>query len=213
MNHQRNCAIVVVAALLLSACGGEAETDSNEYADSALYIPRTELTSSSQLTTTTGKTWTVIQTPMLDSSLVNIVVYAAGYSSDTLSFALGETDPVTELRLEDLDKDGFQELYIVTQSPDNQAFGTVYGFYPEQDESIVLISFEGATPYTMKEGEPYEGYRGHDKFSFDKGTLTNSIPVFRPDDADESPGGGTRTIAYELTKGNAVMRLRPSKRN
>jgi hypothetical protein len=202
---------LTVSGLWLSSCGG-GQDDVEDVSDSALFIPRTELARTNQLVTMTGKTWIVSQTPMLDSSLISVVVHAIGFSADTISFDLGETDPVTELRVEDLDRDGFQELYILTQSTDKEAYGTVYGLYADQDTSVTIVSFEGATPYTIKEGEPYDGYRGHDQFRFEKGVLTNSIPVFSPDDPDETPGRGTRTIAYELIKGATTVRLQPVKR-
>lgn len=199
----------IASTLLVSGCGSKNENDTADYADSVLYIPRTELATSQRLKTATGMEWVVHQTPMLDSSIVNVRVVANGFPGDSLLFDFGEIDPVTELRTEDLDRDGFQELYIVTQSVGPERYGTIYGLYPDQDQSVTIISYEGATPYTMKEAEPYAGYRGQDQFRFEKGLLTNVVPVYRTEDNDAQPTGGTRTITYELVKDPVAVQLRP----
>ncbi len=201
--------MLVSTIFLLEGCGRVSEDSSGSGADSALYIPRDDLITSNGLRSTTGKTWIVRQTPMLDSSMVSVRVEAIGFSGDTLLFDFGQLDPVIALHAEDLDRDGFQELYIATQSLGAEAYGTLYGLYSMGDDSLTMISYEGATPYTMKEGEPYEGYRGHDSFHFENGKLTNTISVYKPEDTDETPTGGTRTIEYELVNGPVAIRLWP----
>lgn len=197
----------------LSACTGSSDSTTDEGGDSAMYIPITDLSSVSQLKSRTGISWLVSQTPMLDSSLVNVMVQAKGIPGDTLSVDFGEVDPVLEVRLDDLDHDGFQELYVITQSVGPEAFGTIFGMYSSRDTSLTVISYEGATPYQMKEGEPYVGYRGHDRFRFDQGELTNTFPVYKPDDEDDQPTGGESTVVYELVRGQASLLLRPKSRD
>ncbi len=195
--------------LIMSACSGSSDESGDGEQDSTLYIPRTELAKRNELKSTTGVTWIVNQVPMLDSSLVNVTVEVQGISSDTVSLDFGEVDPVLAIQLEDLDKDGFQELYIITQSMSAESSGTILGMYSNEDKSLALISFEGATPYHMKEGEAYEGYRGHDHLVFKKGVLTNTFPVYRPEDSDDKPTGGERTLTYTLLKGPSSVLLRP----
>lgn len=211
----RAFAVSIVAVWLLAmpflfgSCSGSSDSTEGDGLDSALIIPRSDLATSNELKSPTGVTWIVHQTPMLDSSLVNILVEVR-LAGDTLAVDFGEADPVHGIILDDLDKDGYQELYIDTRSPDPEAYGTIYGIYSEKDESVAMIFYEGATPYTMKEGEPYDGYRGHDQFRFEQGKLTNAVPVFKPEDNDSLPSGGTRTITYELVKSPEAVRLRPS---
>lgn len=200
-----------MASLTLSACGwNNTEDTGDDGADSVLYIPRSDLATINELKTATGKTYVVRQTPMLDSSLANIQVDAIGFGADTLTFDFGEVDPLVALQTEDLDRDGFQELYVVTQSVGPEKYGTILGLYSAQDSSVLVISFEGASPYTLKEGEPYAGYRGHDLFRFEKGVLTNKFPLDDPD-ADK-PAGDYRTVRYELVRGTMAMKLRPVRR-
>lgn len=198
-----------MAALVLSACGWDNTEDTgDDGADSALYIPRSDLATMNALKTPTGKTYIVRQTPMLDSSLANIQVDAIGFGADTLTFDFGEVDPLMSLHTEDLDRDGFQELYVVTQSVGPEKYGTILGLYSAQDSSVLVISFEGASPYTMKEGEPYAGYGGQDVFRFERGVLTNKFTLFDPD----KPTGDFKTLRYELVRGATAMKLRPVRR-
>ena len=199
-----------ILASFCMSCGGNPDSGEGDGLDSALVIPRMDLKTTNVLMSTSGVRWVVFQTPMLDSSLVNITV-EADLSGDTLSTDFGEVDPVLEIRLEDFDKDGTQELYLVTRSVSPEEFGTILGIYPGEGKSVGLISYEGATPYYMKEGEVYEGYRGHDRFQFQKGVLINTFPVYRDGDPDSSPTGGQRQVAYELVKGQTSMLLRPVK--
>lgn len=200
---------LLVMALVWSACGSGSDAGANDYADSALYIPRTDLATMNELKTSTGKTWRVHQTPMLDSSLVGIVVEAVGFSKDSLSIDFGEVDPVVALSTEDLDRDGYQELYIVTQSTGPEASGTIYGLYAEMDTSVTVITYEGPNPYMTKEGEPFYGYAGHDQFRFDKGVLTNTFLVHKSETSSETT---SRTITFELVKTQGVVSLTPARK-
>lgn len=195
-----------VSALIWCACGSGNDDGQSGDLDSGLYIPRTDLATLNELRTTTGKTWLVQQTPMLDSSLVNVVVVAVGFSDDSISIDLGEIDPVVALTTEDLDKDGYQEVYVVTQSTGPEKFGTVYGVYSEMDTSVSVITYEGPNPYMTKEGEPFYGYQGHDQFKFDKGQMTNTFMV-QPEGSTSEPTA--KTITFQLVKTSSMVGLTP----
>lgn len=198
--------VVAMSALIWCACGSQSDDGDSGDVDSALYIPRTDLATFNELKTATGKTWRVHQTPMLDSSLVNVVVVAVGFSDDSISIDLGEIDPVIALGTEDLDKDGYQEVYVVTQSAGPEEFGTIYGVYSEMDTSVSLITYEGQNPYLSKEGEPFYGYQGHDKFKFEAGQLTNTFMV-QPEDATSEPM--PKTVTFQLLKTPGMVSLTP----
>jgi len=193
----------------LLGCSGNKTDDSQELSDTTMVIPMTDLATANELKSSTGITWVVRKTPMLDSSLVNVSVEVNGIAGETLPIDFGEIDPVIDVHLDDLDNDGFQEIYIITRSKGPRAYGTVLGMYSSRDTSVSVISYEGATPYQMKEGGAYEGYRGQDHFRFGPGELTNTFPVYKIDDDDNNPTGGNRTVAYELAKGQASILLRP----
>lgn len=204
---------ILIGSLFLTGCFGSRSNDEDqgEPLDSALIIPREDLMSLNELTSSTGKKWTVTQTPMLDSGLVNVRVEVKGLTTGELSVDFGEVDPVLSVSLDDLDHDRFQEVYVLTQSLPPLAFGSIVALASIKDSTVSMISFEGPTPYTMKEGEVYDGYRGGDVFTFKEGKLTNTFPVYRPDDQEGKPSGGSRTVAYQLTRGVSGFRLTPVK--
>lgn len=161
-----------------------------------------------EFTTATGKTWIVLQTPLSDSSLFSLSVQARGFSEDSILIEFGEIDPVIAIHQDDLDNDGFEELYLVTQSTGPEAYGTIFGLCSDQDKSISMISFEGATPYNSNEGEFYGGYKGRDQFVFKDAMLTNAFPVYMSEDPNANPTGGARRIFYELVKADASIQLK-----
>ncbi|MBL7864673.1 MAG: hypothetical protein JNK10_07350 [Cyclobacteriaceae bacterium] len=201
------------AALLLGVCGcgGPVEQStetSGEDFDSLLLNPREEEPIIRQLQSATGKTWEANITPLPDIRQAKVTVTLHGLVPETSPVDFGETDPVIAMYQSDLDGDGFEELYLITQSGDTDSFGTVLGLASLHDETIMVISFEGATPYNTKESEPYDGYAGHDAFSMRDGKLINEFPVYLP---DGKPSGRTRRITYELVKGDGSLLLTPAK--
>lgn len=204
---------LAIGSLLLFGCFGSRSNDEDQgdALDSALIIPREDLMSVNELTSSTGKIWTIRQTPMLDSGLVNVRIEVKGFAGGEFPIDFGEVDPVLSVTLNDLDHDGFQEAYIITQSAPPSSFGSVLGLASIKDSTVSVISFEGPTPYTMKEGEVYDGYRGGDVFVFKDGKLTSTFPVYRPDDPEGKPSGPSRTVAYQLVRGVSGFRLTPVK--
>lgn len=201
----------MIGNLFLAACGGSGD-DSDDYEeefDSTMFLQRTDLQRTSEFKTPSGKTWLVIETPMGDSSLVSVSVQAKGFGDDSLAIDFGEIDPVVAVRQDDLDKNGYGEIYLITRAAGSGSYGTIYGLYSNEDKSISMISYEGANPYTMKEGEPYAGYMGQDDFEFQEGTLTNTFPVYKTDDPSAEPTGEKRKVVYELVKEEASVLLRP----
>lgn len=201
----------MMGSLFIAACGGSGDDPDtyDEEFDSTMFLPRTDLQRRSEFKTPSGKTWLVIETPMGDSSLVSVSIQAKGFGEDSASFDFGEIDPVVVVHQDDLDKNGYGEIYLITRATGSGSYGTIYGMYSNEDKSVSMISYEGANPYTMKEGEPYDGYMGHDSFVFKDGILNNTFPVYKPEDANAQPTGGDRNVVYELVKGEASVLLRP----
>ena len=202
--------VLAVSALFLSGCAGSSDqqVEEEEEFDSTAVLLRVEIPETKEFTTATGKVWIVRQVP-LDSSLVRVSVEARGFAGDNLLVDFGESDPVIAIHQDDVDKDGFEEIYLLTQAVGSGSYGTILGLTSNKDQSVSLISYEGATPYTSKEGEVYAGYMGHDDFAFKNGELTNTFPVYLPDDTNAVPTGGVRRVYYELVNAEALMQLKP----
>lgn len=205
--------LLVASLALLVTCTNQPaqETTDDEEFDSLAFNPREEAPITREFTTATGKGWILNLVPMPDIKQARIKVETKGFEENPPPVDFGETDPPIAVHQGDLDKDGFEEIYLITQSAEPEAYGTVLGLSSRKDSTASVISFEGATPYNTKEGEPYEGYGGHDSFSIHDGVMTNVFPVYIPQDNPSNPTGGRRRVFYELVKGDGSMLLRPTK--
>lgn len=196
-----------VFVAVLFSCSGSPSNEGDDEFDSAEFLMPVSEPVTREFVTKTGKKWLVHQTPLSDPAYVNVSVESRGFTHDQAPLDLGEIDPVIQVRLADLDKDGFEELYLVTQATGQEAYGTVYGFYSDSDRDVLLISYEGASPYTMKEGGPYEGYQGADAFLFNENSLVNSFPVTLP----ESAAMLEKKVFYKVVKEEGAIILRPDR--
>lgn len=196
-----------VAGAALLSCSGSSTSEGDDTFDSAEYLIPVSAPVTRELVTQTGKKWLIHQTPMNDPAYVSVAVESQGFTHDQAPVDLGEIDPVIQVRLADLDKDGFEELYIITQSAGPETFGTIYGFYSDGDKDILLISYEGASPYTMKEGGPFEGYQGGDTFLLNANTLVDTFKALLP----ESSLAVTKKVHYKLVREEGAIILRPDR--
>jgi hypothetical protein len=203
----RSCLAASVFAAVLLSCSGSPSNEGDDEFDSVEFLMPVSDPVTREFVTKTGKKWLVHQTPLNDPAYVNVSVESRGFANDQAPLDLGEIDPVIQVRLADLDKDGFEELYLVTQAAGEEAYGTVYGFYSDGDRDVLLISYEGASPYTMKEGGPFEGYRGADAFLFNENSLVNAFPVT----LQESTTALERKVYYKLVKEEGAIILRPDR--
>ena len=201
-----NSKFLIWSALLAVGCSGTASEDhDDEGFDSTVVVIPIDEPTTKELKTESGMTWVIHQTPLSDS-LINISIDTHGFSSDNQSLDFGETDPVVATLQADLDKDGFEELYLFTRSAGPGAYGSVLGLYSDEDKSVSIISFEGDTPYNSKEGEPYEGYLGEDEFAIIDGVLTNTVSVSATNGKEAEV---KRMIHYQLIKAEGSVQLKP----
>ncbi|MBL7852602.1 MAG: hypothetical protein JNN04_16975 [Cyclobacteriaceae bacterium] len=199
--------VIGLASAVLLACSGSSSSEGDDAFDSAEYLLPISSPVTQELVTATGKKWLVHQTPLTDPAYVGVSVETKGFARDQQALDLGEIDPVIQVRLADLDKDGFEELYLVTQSKGRESYGTVYGFYSDADKDVLLISFEGASPYTTKEGGPFEGYQGGDVFLFNENQLMDSFDAQLPQFASPVK----KKVYYKLVKEEGAIVLRPDR--
>lgn len=195
----------MVGIAMLWSCTGNSGEESTDDFDSTEYLLPVSEPITRELISKTGKKWLIHQTPLSDPAFVAVSVESVGFQRDQSLLELGEIDPLVVVKLADLDSDGFEELYLVTKSAGEEAYGTLYGFYSDQDQDVLLISYEGASPYTTKEGGPYEGYRGGDIFLFGENNLANTFMATLP----QSSSAIKKTVYYKLTKEEGAMVLRP----
>lgn len=202
----------LVVSLVLSACtnsGNQSMVEQDEN-DSTFMLPVEGPVVTKEFSTKSGMSWIVTQS-QLGASLVNVKVETHGFSEQDQTIEFSEIDPIIQILLADLDKNGFEEIYFVTQAAGSGSYATIYGLNSNNDKSVSEIYFEGATLYNTKSGDTYEGYMGHDNFELIEESLTNTYPVYREGDSDANPTGGKRKVFYKLVRGGASWQLKPAR--
>ena len=183
-------------ATLIASCCGEGKTydttnDSTnvETSDNA----KADLSASPsvrELKTSSGKTVLVKESQPTGKSLSDISVQFKDDSTTILS--LTDKDPISDVLFGDLDKNGYDEVYVITTAAGSGSYGTVHGFASNKDKSFSMIYFPETNEKDLKDGI-LKGYTGHDVFKIDAQTLIRTFAV----SADKKE---TKTLAYQLSK-------------
>jgi hypothetical protein len=103
----------------------------------------------------------------------------------------------------DLNGDGFPEIYLFTTSAGSGSYGAVIAYGSNKNKSVTPIYM----PELDLNSPAAEGYMGHDEFTVDKNRLLRSFPVYKKEDPNCCPSGGTRQLSYRLIKGEASWKL------
>jgi len=144
------------------------------------------------------------------ASICNVEIESKGFSEVQIKHKLDSIDPVTDIFLVDLDKNGFEEIYLITSSAGSGSYSTIYGFVSNKDKSVSPVYVQEITEAQIEEGL-FAGFMGHNHFSVIDGKLVNSFPVFLKEDTNSNPTGGNRTVGYVLLPGEAGWILKPEK--
>jgi hypothetical protein len=139
-------------------------------------------------------------------SLTDIVISSSGFDHN-LQDTLFDKDPVQQLFVDDLDQNGYDELYIITEAAGSGSYGHVIGYASNRDKSLSMIHMPDVDPRS----DDFEGYRGNDQFSIEDHQLIRIFPVYRNIDSNNAPSGGKRRIVYDLSPGEAMWQLTISK--
>ena len=99
----------------------------------------------------------------------------------------------------DLDHNGWPEIYVFVSSAGSGSYGSLAAYAVNNGKSITPIYL----PPLEQSPEVMDGYMGHDKFSVAKNRLLRSFPIYRQDDSNAAPTGGTRQVQYRLEPGEA----------
>lgn len=111
---------------------------------------------------------------------------------------------VTNVEVEDLNADGYPEIYICVTSAGSGSYGSLIAYASNRNRSLSQIHL----PPIADDPAVAEGYMGHDEFAVGEGALLRRFPVYRKGDTNAAPGGGTRQIQYKLEAGEAGWVLR-----
>ncbi len=142
------------------------------------------------------------------ASISYLTIVPDGFENSNDIIRIGETDPVSEVFLEDLNNDGFKEIYIITTGAGSGSYGTVYGAVSNADKSLTPVYVRKVEESDIG-GEWLDGYRGHDRFYIDGNLLVREFPLYSDDDSNAAPEGGKAKVYYTLKQGEAGWMLEP----
>jgi hypothetical protein len=159
--------------------------------------------------TASGITYVVEETHPNGVSLSNLRITSRGLKEAEADWSFTDIDPIKDVFLGDINNDGFDELYIITEVAGSGGYAGIIGFASNNDKSSSAITVPELTEEEMKTGQLFEGYQGHDKVYIEKKKLVREFPIYRTGDANTNPTGGTRKVNYTLNKGEASWVLTP----
>lgn len=194
---------LLLTAVVFIACENKpASTESTAATDStktdSLPLPRVW-----ELKMQTGKVVIVNETHPKGASLSDVKVYFKEDSTGALTFT--DVDPISSAITGDLDKNGFDELYLITTSAGSGSYGNILGISSNRDKSISYVFVPEMDPNDKLPGKLFDGYEGHDQYAFENGTLIRSFP-FKGDK------NNMKSVPYQVVMGEGGLILSP-KRN
>jgi hypothetical protein len=156
-------------------------------------------TGSKELKTKTGKIIIITETHPVGQSISSIAITTKGFKENKL-IELNDIDPIEKIELKDLDNDGFEEIYLFTRSVGSGSGGDFYVYASDKDKRLVKYEKEELEEKEYLKGGRLEGYMGHDTCFFDKEMLVMEFRIYKENDANLKPTGGTKKVFYGLNQ-------------
>lgn len=197
--------LIIIVLHVLSCKNKESIQDQNiQSTDIPIHEFREEMRSvkSKSLQTSTGKNIKLIIKEK-SNGLLDLNVYSKDFKNMNDSLVISDADPLQNLKLIDLDNNGYDELYLITSSSGSGSYGTIFGFASNNDLSLTPIYVPEIKENDVQPEGLFYGYMGHDSIYFDDSKLYRRYPVYKEGDPNCCPTGGIKTHQYELKAGEA----------
>lgn len=110
---------------------------------------------------------------------------------------------ITGVEVEDLNADGYPEIYVYVSSAGSGSYGSLIAYASNRNRSLSEIHL----PPLEDDPDASRGYMGHDTFAVVEGALLRRFPVYRQGDTNAEPSGGTRQLKYRLKSSEAGWQL------
>jgi hypothetical protein len=203
-----NFLVVAALSIAMFSCGdqkNEKETSSVAADTPATAAPETPPPTEApppptvkEFKTKTGKVFQLEESHPVGMSLSDIKIMFADDKTSVLSFS--DLDAVNKVLVGDLDKNGFDELYVITTAAGSGSYGNLRGFASLSDKSIGMVNLRELAESDMAKGGQFEGYEGHDEFNIVNNELVRTFPI-------KSDKGTKRTVVYKMVQGEAAYQL------
>lgn len=141
------------------------------------------------------------------SSLNQLRIRPSGLEADNSEITAELDGTAYKAELADLDGNGWPEIYVYISSAGSGSYGSLAAYAVNNGKSVTPIYL----PPMEQTPEAADGYMGHDEFAVVENRLVRRFPVYRADDSNASPSGGTRQIQYRLEPAEAGWTLQPDR--
>jgi hypothetical protein len=190
--------ITVICLFLISCNEKKPETviKSDSVENMTIKIDTTEIIKK-ELKTANGKLFTIIESKPT-YSMSNYLITGAGFenSEDTIKFY--NMNPMTATLLSDINKDGFDELYIITKTTGDERFMDLMAFTSGKENNFREIIVEPVEPEDVKNDKMFDGYMGHDSIYIDGSGIIREFPVYPSSTYEKDKDQARRKIIYNL---------------
>lgn len=137
-------------------------------------------------------------------SLNTLTITPSGLEGKNEPLVLEIEGSVTNAEVEDLDANGFPEIYVYVRGAGSGSYGSLIAYACNQKKSLTPIFL----PDLMEDKVNAKGYMGHDQFAVGEGSLLRRFPLYHQADSNNKPSGKNRQLQYKLKAGEAGWILR-----
>ncbi|HZK68693.1 MAG TPA: hypothetical protein VFC36_03750 [Paludibacter sp.] len=171
--------------------------------------PPTNSTSYKEYRTKSGKIICITETHPIGENLSTVKISSECLHIET-PIVLKDINPIEKVIVSDLNKDGYDEIYITTRSIDTNSISELFGFASDKDNGLTQINLQNNRKDSEK-GGIFEGCLGHEIYKFEKEAIVLEFPIYKEKDGDSNPTGATRVITYALNSDKSGYNLEVTK--
>lgn len=140
-------------------------------------------------------------------SINKLTITPTGLEGENPVIVIEVEGTVTNAEVEDLDGNGFPEIYVYVQGVGSGSYGSLVAYACNRKKSLTPVFL----PDLMEDKANSRGYMGHDQFAVGEGSLLRRFPLYAQGDTNSKPTGKTRQLQYKLVAGEAGWILRLDK--
>jgi len=142
-----------------------------------------------------------------EGSINKLTITPSGLEGENKPIVVEVDGSVTGAEVEDLDANGFPEIYVYVSSAGSGSYGSLVAYAANKKKSLTEIFL----PDLGEDKVNSKGYMGHDQFAVGEGSLLRRFPIYKAGDSNAKPTGKTRQLQYKLKAGEAGWLLKIDK--
>ena len=142
-----------------------------------------------------------------EGSINKLTITPGGLEGENKPIVVEVDGSVTGAEVEDLDPNGFPEIYVYVSSAGSGSYGSLVAYAANKKKSLTEIFL----PDLGEDKVNSKGYMGHDQFAVGEGSFLRRFPIYKAGDSNAKPTGKTRQLQYKLKAGEAGWLLKIDK--